>query len=613
MSINRVNRYPISQLFDTESRIVFEIPKYQRAYTWSSKNWENVFDDLLDNSTGYFLGTIICIDTAADSINSPKMEVVDGQQRLTTLSLLLASLYSVLSEFRNELNDDQKLDMRQLKCRLVLKDTKSAIRVVPQMQDHNLDDYKGILAEQEIISPHPMPKSSGKRRIKRAFEYFKKRIGMMIETSDNGAPNCAIKSLFELLGKINSAIIVMIEVSSHADAHTLFESLNNRGVPLTAVDLIKNLLLAQLDTKDNESLDYHFSRWQQILKYIGDDYSVQERFLRHNYNAFRRVTNAPFKGIDDSRQYPLGILATRSNLLDIYEKLIKRDPASFLGTLFDNASCYSKIILRNDDDIISTELHESYQNLSRVQGAPSYLLLLYMEKERNTLGITDDDIIKTVTLLVSFFVRRNLTDIPPTRDLTRIFMDIIEEIENDKLRGNIIYNNMRKKLVSLSAPDSVFEERLRGPVYSDNYDATRFILCTIAERGMTKETKVDLWQQTINKQYDWTIEHIFPQGENIPKKWIDMIANGDVEKAKDYQEKYVNTFGNLTLTGYNSELSNRPFIEKREQKDKDGLNNGYRNGLNLNADVVTCDEWTIDKINKRTDRLVREILSAFAL
>jgi len=235
-----------------------------------------------------------------------------------------------------------------------------------------------------------------------------------------------------------------------------------------------------------------------------------------------------------------------------------------------------------------------------------------MEKERNALGNTDDDIIKTVTLLISFFVRRNLTDKPPTRDLTRIFMDIIEEIENENLMRNNVYNKIRNKLVLLSASDSVFEEKLRGEVYIDNYDATRFILCTIAERGMTKETKVDLWQ-TINKKNVWTIEHIFPQGENIPESWINMIANGDVEKAKEYQEQYVHTFGNLTITGYNSTLSNRPFIEKRERKDKDGLDNGYRNGLNLNADVVTCDEWTIDQIIKRTDRLVREILSVFAL
>ena len=91
MSIKSVNQYPISQLFDADGKMVFEIPKYQREYTWGSSQWENLFDDLLDNQPGYFLGTIICIDTSIDSINSPKREVVDGQQRLTTLSLLLCA------------------------------------------------------------------------------------------------------------------------------------------------------------------------------------------------------------------------------------------------------------------------------------------------------------------------------------------------------------------------------------------------------------------------------------------------------------------------------------------------------------------------------------------
>jgi len=225
------------------------------------------FDDLTENNIGYFLGTIICIDTSVDSINAPKREVVDGQQRLTTLSLLLAALYTTLQGYRQCMNDDQQADLLQLKRKLVLKGTESTIRVVPQTQNNNLDDYKGVLAEQKIISAHPMPKFAGLRRIKKAFEYFKKRVCNEIENIENTEGDTSeiiLTTLFDILEKINSAVIVTIEVSSHADAYILFESLNNRGTPLTAVDLIKNLLLAQLDMHGNESLDYYFSRWQQV-------------------------------------------------------------------------------------------------------------------------------------------------------------------------------------------------------------------------------------------------------------------------------------------------------------------------------------------------------------
>ena len=96
MNINNinVNKYPVSQVFDPDSKVIFEIPKYQREYTWGSREWETLFDDLTENDDGYFLGSIICINSATDTINAPKFEVVDGQQRLTTLSLFLAALYN---------------------------------------------------------------------------------------------------------------------------------------------------------------------------------------------------------------------------------------------------------------------------------------------------------------------------------------------------------------------------------------------------------------------------------------------------------------------------------------------------------------------------------------
>ena len=109
MNINNinVNKYPISQVFDPDSKVIFEVPKYQREYTWGSREWEALFDDLIENDDGYFLGSIICINTATDSINGPKFEVVDGQQRLTTLSLFLSALYTALNDHKELLDEDQ--------------------------------------------------------------------------------------------------------------------------------------------------------------------------------------------------------------------------------------------------------------------------------------------------------------------------------------------------------------------------------------------------------------------------------------------------------------------------------------------------------------------------
>ena len=402
----------------------------------------------------------------------------------------------------------------------------------------------------------------------------------------------------------------MIEVSNHADAYTLFESLNNRGTPLTAVDLIKNLLLARLDIDDNGNIDYYFEKWTQILNYIGDDYSVQERFFRHNYNAFRKSMNAPFKKVD--RQYPLGVIATRTNLLSIYERVITLNPRKFLELILDNANIYSTFLLRNQDDI-NDLLRDSYIDLERVQGTPSYLLLLYLEKNKDDLNLHENDLVMINKLLVRFFVRRNLTDIPATRDLTRIFMSLVEELEDNSLTGSKIYDNIRQKLINVSAQDEVLIERLSGPIYDDNSGATRFILCAMAKQGMTFENQIDLWKYNNAKQYVWTTEHIFPQGENTPECWVNMIANGDMALAKEYKDAHVHTLGNLTLTGYNSSLSNRSFEEKKERKDNNGNYVGYKNGLNLNADVVSENRWTVDLIQARTRRMVDKAFELFKM
>lgn len=606
MNINsiNVNKYPVSQMFDPDSRVVFEVPKYQREYVWGTREWADLYDDLFENAEGYFLGSIICINTT-DNTLSPKFEVVDGQQRLTTVSLLLAALYDELNEHKSGLDEDQQSDLLQLKRKLILKKTVQDLRVIPQVQGSNLDDYLGLMAKIGLIPQRTLPNFAGLRRIVKGFYYFKTRIQADAEEADD-----VIHLLFQILDKVNTAILVMIEVSNHADAYTLFESLNNRGTPLTAVDLIKNLLLARLDVTESDNLDYYFERWREVLSNLGNDYSVQERFFRQNYNAFRSVLNAPFR--KDDRPYPLGPIATRSTLLDIYEKLVTYDPKLFLNEIIENSAIYAAITLSGKDDMPSV-LRDNLLDLQRVQGAPSYLLLMYLFKNQQILGVSDEDVAKIIQLLVSFFIRRNVMDTPPTRDLTGLFMTYIEEIEQLQSTGADLYDALREKLISVSAADDSFAEKLRGPIYDENSGACRFILCMMAKAGMTQETYVDLWRRYDNKQYVWSIEHIFPQGANIPQCWVDMIADGDSEKAREYQELYVHMFGNLTITGYNSTLGNKSFAKKRDRIDSRGKPIGYKNGLNLNADIADKETWTVDIIKARTDVMVEKIMNMFRL
>ena len=199
---------------------------------------------------------------------------------------------------------------------------------------------------------------------------------------------------------------------------------------------------------------------------------------------------------------------------------------------------------------------------------------------------------RIIKLLIKFFARRNVTDTPGTRDLTKIFMDIISEI---KTNTTDIYNVIKNKLISVSASDETFERKLRGPIYDDNDMATRFILCYMESKHQTKEIYTDLWSRDKSNKYIWTIEHVFPEGQNIPQEWVDMIANGNRELAYEYLNNYVHTLGNLTITGYNSNLSNFDFEKKMNRKNSEGKDVGYKNGLHLNEDIVGQETWTIDK------------------
>lgn len=608
--INSVEDPTVANILSTDMLKIYDIPRYQREYTWNQRDWANLYDDITQNDAGYFLGSFIVVNGTVNSkMDTIHYEVIDGQQRLTTLSLLLAALYTRIMEHKNSIDDDMMLDdIRPLRNRLILKSDKSMTRVIPQVQNHNLEDYRWILKEHiGLDAVIQKPKFFGLRKMSKAFNYFYDRLGEDVEGRDG--IEC-VHCLLDICRLVCSAVVVQITVDSHADAYTLFASLNNRGVPLSAVDLIKNMLLGKVAGVDDGQLNYYFERWQEVLRNLGDDYKTQERFFRQNYDAFRREVNKPFTG-ESGSQLPLGSVATRSNLLKIYEKRMESDDGALkvLDELTENSALYSRII-GLDQEGPDSELSHQLLELSRAQGVASYLMLLFLFKKQNQLELKDETLALLVKLLVCFFVRRNLTDTPPTRDLERLFISICESLESEGLKGIAAAEYIKKRLVDVSASDASFKERLEGPIYDVNPDMTRYVLTVIASPSVTKEMK-PLWERYASGNYVWTIEHIFPQGKNIPDEWVKMVADGDMSKAIEVQEKQVHTLGNLTITGYNSKLSNMPFVTKRDRKDVNGANVGYRNGLNLNDELVNTDTWTSEQIQERTDKLVGLTLKAF--
>lgn len=591
--IKSVYNYPVSTLLDIESGVVYAIPRYQREYTWSRAQWDALFEDLLDNELHYFLGSIICINQSQDALTVQSLELVDGQQRMTTLSLLLAAIYQSYRTLPN-LGMEQQIELYNLKHKLVLKKKPDQPRLIPQVQNNNQQDYFAVLGQTDILDDVDTVPNAGNRRVLKAFRHFISRIELYLEHSVD-----PITSLQALLEKVNTATLVKIEVAGHSDAYTLFESLNNRGVPLTAIDLIKNKLLAVLESKDPGSIDTQYNRWKKVIDALGDDYAVQERFFRQYYNGFKT-------DLKDVVSVPV---ATKSNLMQVYEKLIAHDAEGFLHAMIRLSSRYAQIVgYRAVPE--QPKLSSLLLSLDRIQGAAAYLLLMVLMERQAELELKHEHLEQVVSFLIAFFVRRNTTDLPPTRDLTRIFMDVAETIR--ELSAGDVVSHIQHRLKAESASDEQFEKSLKGPIYEDNKAVCRFVLCALEESRMTRETQVDLWALK-GKQYVWTIEHIFPQGENIPDSWVQMIADGDANVAEQHRQIYAHCLGNLTISGYNSALGNKSFGEKQSRTDSQGREVGYNNGLYLNQALATEDSWTVEKLKARTVQLVLEVQAKYPL
>jgi len=599
----------------------YHVPKYQREYTWGRNEWEQLLNDIEENDIGYFMGSIICISDS-DEIGpgeSVIYELIDGQQRLTTISLMLMAIYRKLLELKNHIHEDDdeeekyRLLLSNIKIQLICRksqvnptergffidpDSKSKyvfLRVQPSTQSYNLDDYKFILSELGIIKGNYKTNYCTVRRLYRAYEYICNNLPPDYEM---------IKSLHH---KINSLKFIHISVTSSSDAFVLFESLNNRGVPLSAMDIIKNKMLANLEKQEKMDIDLAYDKWQSLLGYLSD-YNDQERFLRQYYNAFKIYPEIKIEKITK---------ATRSNLMAIYEYYIKKDANLIMETLLEKAEIYN-VFVEPDSNGLSDERKSYLLDLRRIGSAPSYLYLLYLfSLQENCFSNRAKTINDTLKFFIKYYLRRNITDYPNTRDLDAINMEATEKCDWYISEGNLLNSTF---IIDIF-------RRLEDNLFSYNSGMARFVLTKLDEIYHSREYKPDLWARNAKGLLVWTVEHILPQGENITQDWIKMIAAGNKDKAKEIHQKWVHCLGNLTLSGYNSKLSNAKFEDKQslhENKSFLGhkINIGYRNGLSLNnfpfeynntiTNLAEIKEWTEDSIKARNTAMVDQLIEMYA-
>lgn len=620
---------PFTKLINVDqgAREHFHVPKYQREYTWKKWQWEQLLNDIEDNDPGYFMGSIICVNdtqtiTAGDELI---FEVVDGQQRLTTLSLLLAAIHTRLAAALpgytpadEEDKDEVTSSLTNIRAKLIKrkKDAKQGeagafkvgknvyfLRVQPSAQNHNLADYLYLLSEAGLIESQPKQPYCGNRLLGRAYAYFLEMI----------APD--VSGLLKLMEKINQLMFVQITVSSQSDAFTLFESLNNRGVPLSAMDIIKNKMLAQMERKHEVDIDESFERWQSLIEAIPDA-NDQERFLRQFYNTFKHRKEIKVEK---------ATRATRSLIIRIYETLINRDAALLFEELAKSAMTYGKLLR---SEFSPKHVAVGLTELGRISSAPAYLVLLYLFSLDGKHLEDSKFLERVVDLMARYFIRRNVTDKPPTRQIDQALIDVVESCAA-RIKGGkkLDFQWFVDELMKHARPASLdeFKASLGGHIYDTNSWMARYVLIQLDQLHHSREYKPDFWVRDDKDRFVWTVEHVLPQAEKLPDHWVKMIAGGNRQLAADLQDKWVHRLGNLTLSGYNSDLATASF-EKKQKLSKDRsflghkINIGYQNGLVLNSlafkteagkfSLADAPHWNAEMIEARTKLLVDMITKA---
>jgi uncharacterized protein with ParB-like and HNH nuclease domain len=585
-----LNRRKLYDILSRENQRQIEVPIFQRSYSWKNDNWDKLLNDVfLDKSS--FMGIVIGVK--GGDTTYPKFVLIDGQQRLTTISIFMISIYKRLIELGEEENNEDYIELKSdIKKRLTIKKiSQTEPRLVLSLQNTNKNDYE-YLINSNIMGEETTnkPQNFGNRRLSYAFKFFSTYCEKEIKSLDDAE---------RIYKELKNLTFVELEENSFSNAFKLFDVLNNRGMPLSAMDIIRNSLFKELHATgiDLDGLEKYNTSLNEIMENLLDS-TIQTRFLRQFYMAFKHDKKIKVEKISK---------ATISNIINIYEELAKRDPKYLLNELKHKSQIYKKFISFDNGE----NFGENYENLLNLGISPAYTFLLYLESNKL---FSEENYIKLLNYLRNFFIKRNILDIPPTRELDLLFMGIVEKIEEEKNNGieeEGLLSSIRETLFKRKElkNDELLKERLKDDIYETNSRMARYLLCLVEESIRNRDSRVNLWEKNRSNQFIFTIEHILPQnGMGKNKEWIKEIETDNEEDFKKRRGKYCHKLGNLTLTTSNSKLSDFNFNKKKNRVDNKKIPIGYNNGFEINKYLLDQDKWNIQKIEERTNFLIDHII-----
>ena len=553
----------LNKLLNTSRQFI--VPIFQRNYSWQKSQYEQLWFDILRASKfkekqNHFIGSIVYIDMGTPAGRPQQLLLIDGQQRLTTISILLCAIKDYVQKFNLE---TKLINLAKIKNQFLYNS-----------DEIDEDKYKLLLNVQDketyikLIDNTIFTVNKPATNIIKCYEFFYEHIEDFIKQDGQ---------IDEIYAGIFKLSLVSISLDKDSDnPQMIFESMNSTGKDLSQTDLLRNYLLMDLTPEKQTRL--YKTYWKPMEELFGED------IYKNDVNKFDYFIRDFLTLKSDT-----GYICKINNVYENFKRYYldnNCEKFAVLKDLFTYAKYYACIdLLQEKDD----ELKLYWQEFKKLDSHVVYPFLLKLYDDYSRQILIKEDFKKILQVVISYLWRRAICEIP-TNSLSKTFATLYQAVDKEDYVNSIIKAFVFKSSYKRFPSDYEVREKLQT---KDIYHfRLRKYLLEALENYYHKEP-IDL--NTAN----YTIEHIMPQNIEHNLSWQQMLG----EDWQEVHSLYLHTLGNLTITGYNAEMSNKSFWEKVNGE------SGFKHShLKLNESIAQCDVWNKKSIQRRTNILTDIIL-----
>lgn len=553
----------LNKLLNTSRQFI--VPIFQRNYSWQKSQYEQLWFDILRASKfkekqNHFIGSIVYIDMGTPAGRPQQLLLIDGQQRLTTISILLCAIKDYVQKFNLE---TKLINLAKIKNQFLYNS-----------DEIDEDRYKLLLNVQDketyikLIDNTIFTVNKPATNIIKCYEFFYERIEDFIKQYGQ---------IDEIYAGIFKLSLVSISLDKDSDnPQMIFESMNSTGKDLSQTDLLRNYLLMDLTPEKQTRL--YKTYWKPMEELFGED------IYKNDVNKFDYFIRDFLTLKSDT-----GHICKINNVYENFKRYYldnNCEKFAVLKDLFTYAKYYACIdLLQENDD----ELKLYWQEFKKLDSHVVYPFLLKLYDDYSRQILIKEDFKKILQVVISYLWRRAICEIP-TNSLSKTFATLYQAVDKDDYVNSVIKAFVFKSSYKRFPSDYEVREKLQT---KDIYHfRLRKYLLEALENYYHKEP-IDL--NTAN----YTIEHIMPQNIEHNLSWQQMLG----EDWQEVHSLYLHSLGNLTITGYNAEMSNKSFVEKVNGE------SGFKHShLKLSESIAQCDVWNKKAIQRRTNILTDIIL-----